>query len=107
MAPPPKYDTNAVHMACGAICPAISAHGRGAIRRLRWLVRKQANRENILAANYHGCNFETKYTPDDEKLRSALTNKHFASCSKEDLQFLQRRTIGSQPGKPTFDCREL
>jgi hypothetical protein len=50
---------------------------------------------------------QTACTSDDERLRSALTNMRFASCSKEDLQFLQSRTIGSQPGRPTFNRREL
>lgn len=45
---------------------------------------------------------QTANTPDDEKFRSALTNMRFASCTKEDLQYLQSRTIGNGPNRPSF-----
>jgi hypothetical protein len=49
---------------------------------------------------------QTASTPDDEKMRTALTNMRFAACSK-DLQFLQSRTIGNQPSSPTFYRKDL
>jgi hypothetical protein len=50
---------------------------------------------------------QTADTPDDVKFRTALTNMRFACCSKEDLQYLQSRTIGNRPGQPTFTRKEF
>ncbi|KAJ7315245.1 hypothetical protein DFH08DRAFT_715897, partial [Mycena albidolilacea] len=50
---------------------------------------------------------QTASTPDDEKFRTALANMRFASCSKADLEFLQSRTIGNRPGRPTFKRKEF
>ncbi|KAJ7304793.1 hypothetical protein DFH08DRAFT_654203, partial [Mycena albidolilacea] len=50
---------------------------------------------------------QTANTPDDEKFRTALTNMRFASCTKDDLKYLQSRTIGNGPGRPSFARAEF
>jgi hypothetical protein len=46
--------------------------------------------------------YQTANTPDNEKFWTALTNMQFALCTKQDLQYLQSRTISKGPNRPTF-----
>ncbi|KAL1711988.1 hypothetical protein EV715DRAFT_214510 [Schizophyllum commune] len=43
-----------------------------------------------------------KATPDDRAMAKALSNMRYASCTPEDLDFLQSRIVGSSPTAPTL-----
>ncbi|KAJ7934741.1 hypothetical protein B0H13DRAFT_1582490, partial [Mycena leptocephala] len=50
---------------------------------------------------------QTASTPDDIRLRAALTNMRFAACTKNDLEYLESRTISNKPGRPNFRDKSL
>ncbi|KAJ7321527.1 hypothetical protein DFH08DRAFT_712897 [Mycena albidolilacea] len=67
------------------------------------IIWQQVNTVVILKQNMR----QTADTEEDIKFRTALTNMRFASCTKEDLQYLESRTISKRPGRPSFECGEF
>ncbi|KAL1736320.1 hypothetical protein EV714DRAFT_198990 [Schizophyllum commune] len=41
-------------------------------------------------------------TPEDRAMAKALSNMRYASCTPEDLEFLQSRIVGSSPSAPSL-----
>ncbi|KAJ7133230.1 hypothetical protein C8R44DRAFT_560222, partial [Mycena epipterygia] len=45
---------------------------------------------------------QTTTSEDDTKLRTALSNMRYGACTKEDLAYLESRTISRRPGHPNY-----
>ncbi|KAJ6606763.1 hypothetical protein B0H10DRAFT_2167015 [Mycena sp. CBHHK59/15] len=46
---------------------------------------------------------QTEESPEDTKLRTALTNMRYGACTREDIEYLQSRTVSRHSGHPTFE----
>ncbi|KAJ7452797.1 hypothetical protein FB451DRAFT_1050601 [Mycena latifolia] len=50
---------------------------------------------------------QTKRTPEDDKLRTALENMRYGACTPEDIEFLESRIAGFRPENPKLNTRDF